>query len=145
MAILYDADYNKWVEETVKQLQKKDYAAVDWDNLIEEVADLSGRERDKLESLLTVLFEHLLMIAYWESERDYNLRGWLGEIQNFRIQIRRLLKKSPSLKSYLVFIFDECYLDARKITIKKTGLNSEIFPLSPIATLDEILEDDWLP
>ncbi|GFE67478.1 hypothetical protein CFPU101_00880 [Chroococcus sp. FPU101] len=67
MAILYEADYNQWVEETVKQLQNKNYAAVDWENLIEEVADLSGRERDKLESLLTVLFEHLLKIAYWES------------------------------------------------------------------------------
>ncbi|WP_013322969.1 DUF29 domain-containing protein [Gloeothece verrucosa] len=142
---LYDADFNRWVEETVKQLQAKNYEAIDWDNLIEEVADLSGRDKDKLMSLLTRLFEHLLKVAYWESEREYNLNHWNGEIQNFRIQILRLLKKSPSLKPYLIEVFDECYQDAREIMIKKTGLNSGLLPTEVIATVEEVLDKDWFP
>uniref|UniRef100_UPI00313AB104 DUF29 family protein n=1 Tax=Crocosphaera sp. Alani8 TaxID=3038952 RepID=UPI00313AB104 len=50
-----------------------------------------------------------------------------------------------NLKVYLVEIFEECYQDARKITIKKTGLDSTIFPNEPIANLEQVLNDDWLP
>jgi hypothetical protein len=142
---LYQTDYNQWVEETVKQLQEGDFEAVDWENLIEEVADLSRRERDKLISLLTRLLEHLLKLAYWESERKYNERGWQAEIANFRIQIKRLLKNSPSLKPYLEEIFHECYQDARKIMLKKTGLASETFPLIPIGNLEQVLDENWFP
>ncbi len=142
---LYETDYNQWVAETLKQLQSKNYDVVDWENLIDEVADLSGRERDKLMSLLTRLFEHFLKLTYWESEREYNYRGWNGEIQNFRIQIRRLLKKSPSLKPYFVEIFEECYQDARKITLKKTELDPKLLPNMPIANSEQALDDDWLP
>ena len=53
---LYDADYNLRVLETVKQLESKDFESVDWENLIEEVSDLSR------------LIEHLLKIKYWQSE-----------------------------------------------------------------------------
>jgi hypothetical protein len=65
---LYDADCNLWVLETVKQLESKDFESVDWENLIEEVSDLSRRDKRKLESSLTQLIEHLLKIKYWQSE-----------------------------------------------------------------------------
>ncbi|MGK7893196.1 MAG: DUF29 family protein [Xenococcus sp. (in: cyanobacteria)] len=35
---LYDTDYNLWLEETVKRLQDKDFNAIDWENLVEEIA-----------------------------------------------------------------------------------------------------------
>ena len=62
---LYDTDYNLWVEETVKKLQAKDFDALDLENLIEEVSDLSRREKRKLKNLLIKLFEHLLKLTYW--------------------------------------------------------------------------------
>jgi hypothetical protein len=65
---LYDADYNLRVLETVKQLESKGFESVDWENLIEEVSDLSRRDKRKLESSLTQLIEHLLKIKYWQSE-----------------------------------------------------------------------------
>ena len=99
---LYEQDYNQWVELTVRQLQARNFASVDWENLIEEVADLSRRERSKLKSLLTRLWEHLLKLSYWESEREYNQAHWKGEIRNFRKQIKDLLENSPSLKPYLL-------------------------------------------
>ena len=42
---LYDTDYNLWLEETVKQLQAKDFNAIDWENLIEEIASLGRSEK----------------------------------------------------------------------------------------------------
>jgi hypothetical protein len=35
--ILYETDYNQWVNETVQQLRERKFDGVDWDNLIEEI------------------------------------------------------------------------------------------------------------
>jgi Domain of unknown function DUF29 len=142
---LYDTDYNLWVLETVKILEKRDLDSLDWDNLIEEVLDLSRRDKHKLESLLMRLIEHLLILRYWESERDRNRNHWKGEIINFRKQIKRILKYSPSLKPYLKDIFEECYQDGRDIASQRAGLSLDIFPEKPIAPLEQILDENWLP
>ncbi len=79
------------------------------------------------------------------SQRDYNQAGWKKEIRNFRIQIKKILKDSPSLKSYLREILQECYLDARNLLIDETQLDASIFPLEVLANLEEILDENWLP
>jgi DNA repair ATPase RecN len=142
---LYNTDYHLWVVETIKQLQNREFEAIDWENLIDEVSDLSRREKRRLESLLTRLFEHLLKLKYWESEKERNQGHWQGEITNFQIQIQRELKASPSLKRHLSEIFEECYQAARKIVRDKTQLPIETFPENPIAELDKVLDENWLP
>jgi hypothetical protein len=112
---LYETDYHLWVLETVKKLQNKAFDSLDLENLIEEVSDLSRREKRKLETLLTRLFEHLLKLKYWESARGQNQGHWEAEVLNFRKQIKKELRASPSLKPYLLEIFDECYPDGREI------------------------------
>ncbi len=142
---LYDSDYQLWLENTINQLRQGDFQGVDWQNLLEELADLEKSERRALESLLTRLLEHLLKLTYWQSQRDYNQAGWKKEIRNFRIQIKKILKESPSLKLYLREILQECYLDARNLLIDETELDASIFPLEVLANLEEILDQNWLP
>jgi hypothetical protein len=142
---LYDTDYQLWLETTLEQLHLGDFQSVDWHNLLEELADLGKNNRRALESLLTRLLEHLLKLAYWASEREQNHRGWKKEIRNFRIQLKKILKDSPSLKPYLTSILEECYLDARNLLIDETGLDASIFPLEVLASLEDILDENWLP
>lgn len=142
---LYDTDYQLWLENIINQLRQGDFQAVDWQNLLEELADLGKSERRALESLLTRLLEHLLKLTYWQSQRDYNQAGWKKEIRNFRIQIKKILKDSPSLKLYLREILQECYLDARNLLIDETELDASIFPGEVLASLEEILDQNWLP
>jgi chorismate mutase len=142
---LYDTDYNLWVLETVTKLQNRDFNGVDWDNLIEEVLDLSKREKRRLESLLTRLFEHLLKLKYWQSEKEQNIGHWEAEIINFRKQIKKELKASPSLKPYFREIFEECYQDGREIAAKRSRLPLNTFPETPIANLEQVLDENWLP
>jgi hypothetical protein len=142
---LYDTDYNLWILDTVQKLQCKDLDNLDWENLIEEVLGLGRSGKRKLESLMTRLIEHLLKLGYWQSERNYNQNHWRREIRNFRKQIKRELKASPSLKSYLVQIFDELYQDARELLADDSGLPIDMFPEQPIATLEQLLDEDWLP
>ena len=142
---LYDSDYQLWLESTINQLRRGDFQAVDWQNLLEELADLGKSERRALESLLTRLLEHLLKLTYWQSPRDYNPAAWKKEIRNFRLQIADLLEDSPSLKSYLREILAKCYLDARNLMIDETRLDASIFPVEVLASLEEILAENWLP
>ena len=142
---LYEVDYNLWVLETVKKLESKDFSCLDWENLVEEVLDLSQREKNKLESLLIKLFEHLLKLAYWSAEIEQNRAHSEGEIINFRLQIKRLLRRSPSLKSFAQEILNDCYQDSRKIVSKRAQLPISIFPDQPIASLEQLLDENWYP
>ena len=140
---LYDTDYNLWVLKTVKQLENRDLESVDWDNLIEEVLDLSKRDKRKIESLLMRLIEHLLILQYWEGENQRNRGHWEREIANFRKQIRRLLEDSPSLKSYLEMRLNLCYNDGRELASKHSQLPLNTFPEEAIATLEQVLDENW--
>lgn len=139
---LYETDYHLWVIETVKKLEMRDFANIDWENLIEEVSDLSRREKRRVESLLIRLFEHLLKLKYWESEVEANRGHWEAEILNFRKQIKKELKASPSLKRYLVEIWEEAYQDGREIAAKRSQLALETFPENAIASLDQVLSEN---
>ncbi|MGI0483663.1 DUF29 domain-containing protein, partial [Geminocystis sp. CENA526] len=142
---LYDTDYNLWILETIKKLENRDFNSVDWENLIEEVLGLSRSDKRKLESLLMRLIEHLLILHYWDSERERNKGHWEREIANFRKQIRKELKASPSLKRYLTEIFKESYEDGRDLASKHSQLPLNTFPENSIASLEQILDENWLP
>ncbi|MBE9176004.1 DUF29 domain-containing protein [Synechocystis salina LEGE 06155] len=142
---LYETDYNLWILETVKKMQCRDVEGLDWENLIDEVLSLSKNDKRKLESLLMRLIEHLLKLGYCETEKERNRNHWKGEIINFRKQIKRLLRDSPSLNPYLGSVFKECYQDARDIVSQISDLPFSTFPEQPIATLEQILDEDWLP
>ena len=121
---LYDSDYYLWLDTTIKQLKKGSFEDIDLANLIEELESLGRKERAELRNRLKVLFEHLLKLNYWEKEKEWNQRGWNVTIEEQKLQIKRLIADSPSLKSHLEVLSQEAYEDALKITKLKTGLNN---------------------
>ncbi|MBF2057186.1 MAG: DUF29 domain-containing protein [Cyanobacterium sp. T60_A2020_053] len=142
---LYENDYNLWILETVNKLKNQDFNSLDLENLIEEVLDLSKRDKRKLESLLMKLIEHLLILSYWQTEKTRNQGHWQKEIFSFRKQINRLLTDSPSLKNYLEKEFYSCYQDGRKMASQHSLLVINTFPEEPFTTLANILDENWLP
>lgn len=142
---LYDQDYQLWLESTIEQLRQGEFSSVDWENLIEELETMGRSDKRAIKSLLTRLFEHLLKIVYWDTERAYNCNKWKSEITTFRVQIKELLKDSPSLKPYLIEVFDECYQNAREIIALLMGCKIEAFSPKPIATLEQVLDNNWFP
>lgn len=139
---LYETDFVGWVETTVEQLQAQNYRDVDWENLIEEIADMSRRERKRLKSNLIVILLHLLK---WHYQPEHRSGSWKGSIREHRRRINDDLKDSPSLVPYLHDIFVECYANAREQAADETGLPLEAFPLPCPYTTDESLDFDYLP
>lgn len=142
---LYNQDFYQWVQTTIHNIRNRDLKSLDWENLLEELEGLGNEQKHQLESRLSVLLEHLLKLTYWYQERKYNIRGWQGTIIEQRKQIKKLLKRNPSIKAFFLEIFAETYQDARDITIVKTGLDPEIFPLESIVTPEQALDEKWLP
>ena len=145
MTSLYNTDYQCWLDQTVNQLRVRDFGNLDLTNLIEEIESLGKSDKREISSYLLRLCEHLLKLKYWQSEREMCFKGWDLEIANFRLQIKSILKDSPSLKNYLHenFLFE--YGSARKLFLKASKLNSNLVPEIPDFSLDQALNEDWLP
>ncbi|NBD33236.1 MAG: DUF29 family protein [Cyanobacteria bacterium] len=137
---LYERDYHRWLQTTVNHLQERNFGAIEWDYLIEELESMGKSEKRALLSLLTRLLEHLLKLAYWESEKARVGNHWASEIVNFRAQIKAGLEDSPSLRSQLPTLYEKAYPTAVKSISKLFSL-----PSDAKISLSQALDDDWFP
>jgi hypothetical protein len=120
MTASYEQDFGLWAEQMADLLASGRFSELDIENLVEEVRDLSKRERDRLLSSLRLILHHLLK---WDYQPQRRSRSWQVTIQRERNNITFYLKDSPSLKRYLsnewlVELYDNAKLDA----FKETGL-----------------------
>ncbi|NJK60041.1 MAG: DUF29 domain-containing protein [Oscillatoriales cyanobacterium SM2_1_8] len=144
-AFLYDTDYQLWLKDTVTQLKARNFGDLDLDNLIEEIEGLGKSDKRAILSYLLRLCEHLLKLKHWESERESCFRGWILEINNFRAEIDLILQDSPSLKSFIGEAFEVSYQKARKNMLKAISLPTHLISQVPDFTLEQALDEDWLP
>ncbi len=139
---LYDQDYQAWLEQTADQLAQSQWSKIDLPNLIEEIRDMGKSQRQALGSNLIVILLHLLKYKYQPTHRS---NSWLATIVEHRLRVKRQLIESPSLKPYLVTIFNDCYEDGRVRSQVETGLPIDTFPLDSPFTIEEVLNIDYLP
>jgi hypothetical protein len=140
---LYDQDYYLWIKTTINQLCTGQFSAVDLEDLLEELETMSRSQKQAIKSLLIKLLVHLLKLKFWDNERGRNQGHWKGEIRTFRREIKDELQDSPSLKPYILEIFDECYQEARKEASDRSQLPLDTFPIIPIGSLEQILDENW--
>jgi hypothetical protein len=139
---LYKTDFVHWIESTIEHLRNRDYAAVDWENLIDEIEAMSRRERKTLKSNLIVVLLHLLK---WEFQPEHRTGSWRGSIREHRRRIAEDLKDSPSLVPYLQEIWTECYESAREQAADETGLSLETFSIVCPYAHEQVLDSKFLP
>ncbi|WP_212717979.1 MULTISPECIES: DUF29 domain-containing protein [Synechocystis] len=131
---LYEQDYSQWAETMADLLESGKFTELDIENLVEEVRDLSKRERDRLLSSLRLIVHHLLK---WDHQPQRRSRSWLGTIERERANIALYLQDSPSLKRYLVDdSLIKIYPTARADGFKETGLE---FPEFCPYGIDEVM------
>jgi hypothetical protein len=109
---LYEQDFNLWAEQMTIAVRERDVNQIDWENLTEEVDDLSKSEKRSLESYLERLVELILKLQYWHDEYDRNYKHWSAEVINFRNRLKRITKRSPSLNKYMSEVYPDIFLDA---------------------------------
>jgi hypothetical protein len=134
---LYERDYGLWAEQMADLIAAGRFGELDIENLVEEVRDLSKRERDRLLSSLRLIVHHLLK---WDYQPQKRSRSWQTTIQRERNNILFYLKDSPSLKRYLTDDWlSEVYINARLNAMKETGLD---LPDLCSYSIQDVLERD---
>jgi Domain of unknown function DUF29 len=139
---LYDTDFHAWTLEQVSLLQSQQFDQLDRANLMEEIASLGRKERQELRNRLGVLLGHLLK---WQFQPEQCTNSWVGTIREQRIQIKLLLKDSPSLKPYLEQTFADAYELGVALAIRETLLGEEVFPEDSPYDLEQSLDAKFLP
>lgn len=138
----YDDDFFAWSEEQAQLLKGRDRAALDWDNLAEEIESLGKSQRSEIRNRLLVLLQHLLKWHYQPSKRKV---GWKASILESRTHLNEELLESPSLRSYPSTVLQRQYGVARLKAAGETGIEIERFPADCPYSVTEILDENFLP
>ena len=121
MKELYEQDYSQWAETMADLLASGNFTELDIENLVEEVRDLSKRERDRVLSSLRLILHHLLK---WDYQSHKRSRSWQNTIGRERNNIGLYLEDSPSLSRYLDNeALEKMYRVARSDAMRETGLD----------------------
>ena len=139
----YEEDFPLWAERQGALLRARRFDELDLDNLVEEVEDLSRRERDAVESHAETIIEHLLKLALSPAPRPR--RGWLVTVDKQRAKLGR--KLTTSLGNHLRTELPQLYAGVRRPVARALagGRAKAALPAVCPYTLDQILDPDWYP
>jgi hypothetical protein len=138
----YDKDFYAWSLHNAALIRDGKLSEVDLEHVAEEIEDMGKTNRRELISRLAVLLAHLLK---WKFQPDRRGNSWKYTIKEQRLEVRNVLKESPSLKYELDKQLNDSYELALVSALKETNFNEEIFPEVCPFTLEEALNKDFFP
>jgi hypothetical protein len=136
---LYEQDFLAWTEQQAALVRAGRLEQLDRDNLAEELDTMGRSESGELENRLEVLLMHMLK---WDHQSARRSRSWKATMREQRNAIRRLMRRSPSLKRDLEATIAEVYRDAVGRASDETGLGAATFPEQLPYSLAEVLEPE---
>ena len=148
---LYEADFQSWVQETISALERQDFAHLDIQHLLEELAELGRSDRKALASHLLILLAHLLKLRVQADAPEMMKGSWLVSVAEHRQQVLFDLQETPSLKSYLGEAIEKAYPQARRLAIREGRLarfgvcvpDEREYPLECPFGLDQVLDEEF--
>ena len=114
---LYDEDPWSWAQEQVAAMRRRDLGAVDWDNVIEEIGDVAGRDERTWVSHCRNVISHLLKIH--NSPNSPDLNHWRDEIEDWRQEMHEVLDDSPGMRSKLAELLPKAWRRGRAVAVRK--------------------------
>lgn len=164
---LYLKDSYAWALAQAAAMRRRDFGAVDWGNVIEEIEDLARRDAHSLRSQYARTIQHLLKLQYRQLGESEPVAGWKASIDHARTEIQKILGDSQSLKATRHDLLAKAWLHGRKDAInafvaqairniksdsiydrKKKQLRREwdrLLPTNIPYTLNQLEATDWYP
>lgn len=139
---VYDEDFAAWTAATARLLRARRLAEVDLEHVAEEIEDMGKSQARERNSRLRVLLVHLLK---WQGQPQKRSRSWRSTMDTQQVELRDLLRQSPSLGRELSDSLPEVYRDAVRAASIETGLGVRGFPRECPFRVEQILDNDFLP
>lgn len=139
---LYEGDYAGWLSHQAAALLRHDLTELDRENLLEELKGLLSNDHIELQQALGVLMVHLLMCEH-QPRRKVPAR--LSALTSQRMQVRRILSRSPSLSRQLGEFAATEYPHAVRQAVIRTGLPKSAFPAALPYSVAQLMDDDFVP
>ncbi|HNH43895.1 MAG TPA: DUF29 domain-containing protein, partial [Agitococcus sp.] len=120
------------------------FELLDLEHIAEEIEDVGKSEQRELENRMAVLIAHLLK---WQYQPTHRGASWQRTIKDQRKMVLKRLKQTPSLKISLVDVewIDDAWTDATLQAAKETGIELIKFPQACPWTMEQVLDDEFLP
>ena len=141
-AELYDRDFAEWAVRNAELLRSGRVAEADLDHIAQEIEDMAKRERRAMQSRLARLIQQLLK---WQVQPMKRSASWQSTIAEQRFRIGKLLEDNPSFRPELAKSIDQEYDHAVHLATLDTGLERERFPSSWPYTVEQTLDQGFLP
>jgi hypothetical protein len=141
-AELYDLDFAEWAQQNADLLRSGRVSEADLEHIAEEIEDLGKRQRNSLHNRSARLMEHLLK---WQYRPERRGSSWRRTIVTQRMGIHRLLQDNPSSRPAWPNVAAEAFHDAVKIVSIVTGRPKADFPAVCPFTVEQLLDDEFLP
>jgi hypothetical protein len=114
----YDTDTMLWSERQAHLLRRLAAgehvnAQVDWENVAEEIESVGRSQQLALASHVGLVLEHLMKLE--ASPATEPRRGWEETVRRARLDIKRLLEDSPSLRPTVNTVIARQISDVREI------------------------------
>ena len=138
----YEDDLVAWMENQIGLLRAHKFEQLDLENLLEELEGMVRHERRGLSSRVELVLLHLLKHQFQPSRRS---RSWLLTLNEQRNQIADRVEDSPSLRRELQGYVDSHYSRVTKRAALQTGLLVSAFPATCPYTVEQLLDQDFLP
>ncbi len=142
LATEYDSDFHAWIQHHITLLKEGRFGEIDAEHLILELEDMGKSNLRDLESRFIILIAHLLK---WQFQPDKRSNSWSSSINEQRVRIARLLRKTPSLKRELYNAIEDALPDTLEIAVDDTTLPPSIFPNKCPYTIEQLLDKTFYP
>jgi hypothetical protein len=120
----YERDFYSWLMDQARHLREGRFAALDRDNLAEEIESLGREQFNKLVSALRVLMLHILK---WDHQPALRSRSWVLSLEEQRLENADVLADNPGLKPRIDEAIARAYRRARIEAARETGLDQATF------------------
>lgn len=137
-----------WAEEQAEALRRvvaehpEVAAELDLPNLIDEVESTGASVERELVNRLAVLLVHL---AKWRWQPALRARSWRNIVDEQRDQVALILDDNPSLRRRLPAALAKAWRLGRRKAHRETGLDPDIFPEICPFTVEQVMQDGWMP
>ena len=144
LTVGYEQDFHAWALHQAALVRARRFADLDLDNLAEEIESMGRSQLRAVGSLVARIVAHLLFLQFSPAVNPRS--HWRGEVSQFRRDVERHLRDSPSLQHKLADALLAEWRGARRVALEKLAQDSvRELPEDCLYTVGQVLDAAWWP